>query len=113
MKNILFIIFIVFSIVGYSQTKRIKILHADNTFVKPEFPGATISMGNVFVEHEGATLRCDKAYIYQEKNLIKAIIFSAGNRFIGRKKIVVKVNGSFARISALRLFLAGNRRNFG
>ena len=73
MKNILFIIFIVFSIVGYSQTKRIKILHADNTFVKPEFPGATISMGNVFVEHEGATLRCDKAYIYQEKNLIKAM----------------------------------------
>ena len=73
MKNILFIIFIIFSIVGYSQTKRIKIIHADNTFVKPEFTGATISMGNVFIEHEGATLRCDKAYIYQEKNLIKAM----------------------------------------
>ncbi|PCH49672.1 MAG: hypothetical protein COC22_06315, partial [Flavobacteriaceae bacterium] len=63
----------IFSIVGNSQTKRIKIIHADNTFVKPEFPGATISMGNVFVEHEGATLRCDKAYIYQEKNLMKAM----------------------------------------
>jgi len=73
LKNILFIIFIVFSIVGNSQTKRIKILHADNTFVKPEFPGATISMGNVFIEHEGATLRCDKAYIYQEQNLMKAM----------------------------------------
>ncbi|WP_299527739.1 OstA-like protein [uncultured Lutibacter sp.] len=73
MKNILFIVFVLFSIVGNSQTKRIKIIHADNTFVKPEFPGATISMGNVFIEHEGATLRCDKAYIYQESNLMKAM----------------------------------------
>lgn len=62
-----------FSILGNSQTKRIKIIHADNTFVKPEFPGATISLGNVFIEHEGATLRCDKAYIYQELNLMKAM----------------------------------------
>ena len=61
------------SILGNSQTKRIKIIHADNTFVKPEFPGATISLGNVFIEHEGATLRCDKAYIYQELNLMKAM----------------------------------------
>jgi len=61
------------SIVGNSQTKRIKIIHADNTLVKPEYPGATISFGNVFVEHEGATLRCDKAYIYQELNLMKAM----------------------------------------
>ncbi|WP_291797090.1 OstA-like protein, partial [Lutibacter sp.] len=73
MKKILFILIIIFSITGNSQTKRIKILHADNTFVKPEFPGATISLGNVFIEHEGATLRCDKAYIYKEQNLIKAM----------------------------------------
>lgn len=39
----------------------------------PKYPGATISLGNVFVEHEGATLRCDKAYIYQETKLIKAM----------------------------------------
>lgn len=39
----------------------------------PQYPGATISLGNVFVEHEGATLRCDKAYIYQETRLIKAM----------------------------------------
>ncbi|NLP58764.1 hypothetical protein HGB55_11305 [Lutibacter sp. B1] len=41
--------------------------------VDPKYPGATISLGNVFVEHAGATLRCDKAYIYQEQNLIKAM----------------------------------------
>lgn len=39
----------------------------------PKYPGATVSLGNVFVEHEGATLRCDKAYIYQETKFIKAM----------------------------------------
>lgn len=39
----------------------------------PRYPGATISLGNVFVEHEGATLRCDKAYIYQDTRMIKAM----------------------------------------
>ncbi len=89
MKNILFIIFILFSIVGNSQTKRIKILKADNTLVKPEYPGATISFGNVFIEHEGATLRCDKAYIYQELNLIKAmgnVIINQGDTIIQYSK---------------------------
>ena len=73
MKKLLFAIFILSCLIANSQSKRIKILHADNTFVKPEFPGATISLGNVFIEHQGATLRCDKAYIYQELNLIKAM----------------------------------------
>lgn len=59
--------------IGYSQSKKIKILQADNTMADPKYPGATISLGNVFVEHEGATLRCDKAYIYQETKLIKAM----------------------------------------
>lgn len=73
MKNLLFIILLICSIFGYSQSKRIRILKADNTFVDPKYPGATISLGNVFVEHDGATLRCDKAYIYQEEKLIKAM----------------------------------------
>ncbi len=74
---------------GFSQSKKIKILKADNTFVKPEFPGATISMGNVFIEHEGATLRCDKAYIYQDKKLIKAmgnVIVNQGDTIIQHSK---------------------------
>ncbi|MDO9039210.1 MAG: OstA-like protein, partial [Lutibacter sp.] len=73
MKKLLYVVIIFVSISGFSQTKKIKILSADNTFVKPEYPGATISVGNVFIEHEGATLRCDKAYIYQEKKLVKAM----------------------------------------
>lgn len=58
---------------SYGQSRRIKIIHADNTFSTPEYPGAIVSLGNVMVEHEGATLRCDKAYIYQETNLMKAL----------------------------------------
>jgi len=89
LKKLLFILLIVFSITGNSQSKRIKILHADNTHVTPEYPGATISFGNVVVEHEGATLHCDKAYIYQDLNLIKAmgnVIINQGDTIIQYSK---------------------------
>jgi len=54
--------------------------------VDPKYPGATISLGNVFVEHEGATLRCDKAYIYQETKLIKAL----GNVIINQGDTIIQ-----------------------
>ena len=69
MKKIFFLTFLILFNFGFSQTKRIKILQADNTYTDPQYPGATISLGNVFVEHDGATLRCDKAYIYQDIKL--------------------------------------------
>ena len=73
MKKLFFISFLLVTVCSFSQAKRIKILQADNTYADPQYPGATISLGNVYVEHDGATLRCDKAYIYQEKRLIKAM----------------------------------------
>ncbi len=76
---------------GYAQAKKIKILQADNTFTDPKYPGATISLGNVFVEHDGATLRCDKAYIYQQVKLIKAlgnVILNQGDTIIQYSKYV-------------------------
>jgi len=57
---------------GKAQSRKIKILQADNTYTDPNYPGATISLGNVHVSHQGATLRCDQAFIYQQKNLIEA-----------------------------------------
>ncbi|OGS69024.1 MAG: hypothetical protein A3F91_09980 [Flavobacteria bacterium RIFCSPLOWO2_12_FULL_35_11] len=63
-------------------------LKADNTFTDPRFPDATISIGNVFIEHEGATLRCDKAYIYQDKRLIK----SMGNVVINQGDTIVQTS---------------------
>jgi lipopolysaccharide export system protein LptA len=73
MRYTLFILALLTVSICTAQTKKIRILKADNTYTDPQFPGATISLGNVFVEHEGATLRCDKAYIYQETKLIKAM----------------------------------------
>jgi lipopolysaccharide export system protein LptA len=92
LKNTLFVIIVLISLLGFSQSKKIKILKADNTFVKPqEYPGATIVLGNVFVEHEGATLRCDKAYIYQDTKMIKAmgnVIINQGDTIIQYSKYV-------------------------
>ena len=73
MKNILFITFLLISCYSFSQAKKIRILQADNTFTDPAYPDATISTGNVYVEHEGATIRCDKAYIYSTTKLMKAM----------------------------------------
>ena len=52
----------------------------------PKYPGATISLGNVFIEHEGATMRCDKAYIYQETRMIKAL----GNVIINQGDTIIQ-----------------------
>ena len=88
----LFIILLAFlSFTGFSQSKKIKILKADNTMVDPKYPGAIISLGNVFVEHEGATLRCDKAYIYQDTKIIKAmgnVIINQGDTITQYSKYV-------------------------
>lgn len=72
-KNFVLISVLLCSISAFSQSKRIKILKADNTYTDVDFPGATISLGHVMVEHEGAVLSCDMAYIYQETKFIKAL----------------------------------------
>ncbi len=89
MKKLLILIFLSIGFIGFSQSKRIKIIHADNTKSNPAYPGGTISFGNVFIEHEGATLRCDKAYIYQDKKLIKAmgnVVLNQGDTIIQYSK---------------------------
>ncbi|PIE48183.1 MAG: hypothetical protein CSA40_01560 [Flavobacteriales bacterium] len=56
-----------------AQTKKIQILHSDNTMLdEVKYPEAIVALGNVLVEHEGATLQCKQALIYQKQNIIKA-----------------------------------------
>lgn len=86
MKKLLFLSFLFIFISGSSQSKKIRILQADNTMSDPKYPGATISLGNVFIEHEGATMRCDKAYIYQETRMIKAL----GNVIINQGDTIIQ-----------------------
>jgi lipopolysaccharide export system protein LptA len=82
-----------------SQVKKINILNADNTFTDPAYPGATVYLGNIFIEHDGATLKCDKAYVYQDSKLIKAmgrVILNQGDTIIQRSKYV-DYNGNTKR----------------
>jgi len=74
MKQFSFIVLLVFSFLSVlSQEKQIKIIHSDNTFKDAKkYPNAIVALGNVVVEHEGATLACKQALIYQEANIIKA-----------------------------------------
>lgn len=56
----------------FSQQKRIKIVNSDYSIADKKYKGTRIALGNVFVEYEGGTLRCEKAYLYEKTNEIKA-----------------------------------------
>ncbi len=88
MKHHIFIAFFLLnSVLLFSQEKKIQILHSDNTFKDNEkYPNAIVALGNVLVEHDGATLACKQALIYQEANLIKAF----GNVFINQGDTVTQ-----------------------
>ena len=80
------------SLTLFAQHKKIKILHSDNTFKNQEkYPGAIVALGHVMVEHEGATLQCNQALIYQESNLIKAfgnVLINQGDTLTQHSKFV-------------------------
>jgi len=80
------------SVLVFSQHKKIKIIHSDNTFKNEEkYPDAIVALGNVMVEHEGATLQCNQALIYQEANLIKAfgdVLINQGDTVTQTSKFV-------------------------
>ncbi len=73
MQRISIIIFLFYSILTFSQ-KTIFIKSADIiTKDEENFPGATIGLGNVYIEVDGATLQCKKALIYSEDNFLEAV----------------------------------------
>ncbi len=83
---------VLFSWLGYSQNKKIQIIHSDNTFTDEiKYPGAIVALGNVLVEHEGATLQCKQALIFQESNVIKAfgdVLINQGDTLTQSSKYV-------------------------
>lgn len=74
MKHVLFLLILFTGLhLAESQQRRIQIIHADNSTIDEEkYPGATILLGNVYVEHEGISLRSKKAIHYRRDNLLKA-----------------------------------------
>jgi len=77
LKKSLFIFFFTCSLLSiFAQQKRIKIVHADNSNIdEAKYPGATVLLGNVYVEHDGITLRSKKAIYYKDRNFLKALRF--------------------------------------
>lgn len=75
LKNFSILILIVLiSVASFGQRKKIKLIHADNTFKNEEkYPNAIVLLGNVAVEHEGFTLRCQQALLYPDVNIIQAV----------------------------------------
>lgn len=82
----LFLIFIVSGLNLYAQGSKITIVHSDNSTIDEEkLPGATILLGNVFITHEGVSLKCKKAIHYKSENYIKAfgdVILNQGDTIV-------------------------------
>ncbi|MCF6213657.1 MAG: hypothetical protein L3J45_06485 [Flavobacteriaceae bacterium] len=89
LKPYFFLLFSLISLSAFSQEKRIKIVHADYTFVDEEkYPGATILSGNVHILHQGISLKCKKAIQYKKTNFLKAI----GNVIINQGDSVIQTS---------------------
>ncbi|MCT4698658.1 OstA-like protein [Tenacibaculum haliotis] len=74
MKKIFFFSFLLYAFGSFSQAKKIKILSTQQATADEEkYPGATILIGKVKMEHEGATLDCQRALLYKKENIFKAL----------------------------------------
>ena len=96
-NKLVFIIFLIVTTSVCSQQKRIKIVHADNSTIDEEnYPGATVLLGNVYVEHEGISLRSKKAIHYKNDNFLKAfgdVVLNQGDT-ISQTSKYVEYNGN-------------------
>ncbi|WP_396152864.1 OstA-like protein [Flavobacterium sp.] len=75
MRTILFIIFCLISIpqTWSQKSKEIFVEYSDFFDVDEElYPDAILLTGNVRVSHDGATMFCNKAYLFKKENYIKA-----------------------------------------
>ncbi len=92
MKHILVLLFLSISTVTFAQqAKKIKIINAGQTYTSELYPDATIAIENVFVEIDGATIRCDRVEIYSKTNFLKAmgnVVINQGDTVIQTSKFV-------------------------
>jgi len=97
LKKLISLIILISCISIQAQQKRIKILHADNSTIdEKRYPGAVILLGDVFIEHEGFTLRSKKAIHYKKDNIIKAygnVVLNQGDT-ITQTSRYVQYNGN-------------------
>jgi len=74
LKNFFLIVFFLCCYFNFSQEKKeIRVIRSDFVDMdQDEFPDATLFVGNVEVEHSGAIMFCNKAYLFQKTNKIQA-----------------------------------------
>lgn len=77
MKQRYFLLFLLFTVVSYSQQKLVHIEYSGvTTFDDEQYPGATILTKDaqrlVEIHHEGAILTCKRAIVYKNRNFFKA-----------------------------------------
>jgi lipopolysaccharide export system protein LptA len=79
LKRFFFLLLIIFTSISFSQEKRKIEYYAEQQEADEEkYPGATMLLGNVKMNHEGIDLTCQRALYYKKENFFKAI----GNVFI-------------------------------
>lgn len=79
LKRVFILFVIIFTSISFSQEKRKIVYQAEIQEADEEkYPGATILIGNVKMNHEGIDLTCQQALYYKKENFFKAI----GNVFI-------------------------------
>jgi lipopolysaccharide export system protein LptA len=79
LANYIFLLFLCFSSVLYSQQDTLKQkvnIKSGYLEIKPELPDAIVytkdNEGQVYIIHEGVEMWCDQAYVYRKDNFVKA-----------------------------------------
>jgi lipopolysaccharide export system protein LptA len=73
LKRVFFLLFIFIVSISLSQTRKIVIDNAELQFVDEEkYPGATVLLGDVRINHDGINLTCQEAFYFKDKNFFKA-----------------------------------------
>ena len=74
MTKVFFLFLITFTTISFSQEKRKIEYYAEQQEAdEDKYPGATILIGNVKMNHEGINLTCQQALYYKKQNFFKAI----------------------------------------
>ena len=92
LKKYILLLFLFAFISTIAQDKKISIKHADYFDIDEEnYPDATIALGNVFIEVDGATLKCKKAILYNKNNYLQAlgdVVLNQGDTIIQKSKYI-------------------------
>lgn len=73
MKRIFFLFLILIPLFANTQIKKIIYSAKIQDTNEEKYPGATLLIGNVIMNHEGAILTCQQALYYKKENFFKAI----------------------------------------